>query len=142
MRLIIILHILSATIWTGGHLVLTLAFLPKAWKKNDFSIVESFETRYEKIGIPSLLLLIATGIYMTTIYAPDILSFDFSQHYTKHLFLKYLLIIFTLMLAVHARFFLIPKRSLKPLAIHILMITILSVLFVILGYSTRSGGIL
>ncbi|MCA6074389.1 CopD family protein [Fulvivirga sedimenti] len=142
MRLIIILHILSATIWTGGHLVLTMAFLPAAWKKNDFSVIESFESRYEKIGIPSLLILIATGIYMTTIYSPDILSFDFSRHYTKHLLLKYLLIIFTLMLAIHARFFLIPKRSIKPLALHILMITILSVLFVILGYSTRSGGIL
>ena len=33
----LIFHLLAATIWVGGHLVLALGFLPKALKNKDFS---------------------------------------------------------------------------------------------------------
>lgn len=141
-KAIVFLHILSATIWTGGHLILSLGFLPSALKNKDFSIIESFERRYERIGIPALLILVATGTYMTTYYAPNIFDFDWSDHYSRHIILKYTTLIVTVVLAIHARFSLIPKRNLKPLALHIIAVTLLAVFFVFLGYSTRSGGLL
>ena len=139
---IVFLHILAATIWTGGHLVLALGFLPRALKQRDFGIIEAFESGFEPIGLPALLILVLTGIYMTTVYAPGFFLLDWHDHYTRHLMMKYGTLLMTLGLAVHARFFLIPKRALRPLAVHIIAVTVLAVLFVLLGFSTRSGGIL
>ncbi len=142
LKSIIFLHILAATVWTGGHLILSIGFLPKALKNKDFQIIEWFESRFEPIGLPSLLILIVMGTYITTIYAPDFFQLSWQDHYTRHILLKYGLLILTLLLAVHARFFLIPKKALVPLAIHIIAVTVLSILFVLLGFSARSGGIL
>ncbi|MFL1011055.1 CopD family protein [Flavisericum labens] len=142
LKLVIFVHIICATIWTGGHLILSLSFLPKAIAKNDFTVIEQFESKYEPIGIPALLILLITGVYMATVYTPDFFQFDFHNHHTQHIFIKLVLLLTTVVLAVHARFFLIPKRELKPLAYHIILVTILSVLFVFVGFSTRIGGLL
>lgn len=142
LKLIIFIHIVAATIWTGGHLILSLTFLPKALSQNDFRIIETFESKYERIGIPSLLILVATGIYLATVYTENFWSFDFSIHFNKHIYIKLILLICTIALAIHARFFLIPKRALKPLSYHIILVTIVSVLFVFVGFSARTGGLL
>ncbi len=142
LKLVIFLHIVCATIWTGGHLILALTFLPKALKKNDFGIIEQFESKYERIGIPSLIILVITGIYMATIYTTNFFEFDFSNHQNKHIYIKFILLFCTIALAIHARFFLIPKQNLKPLAYHIALVTLLSVAFVFVGFSLRSGGLL
>lgn len=141
-KLVIFLHIICATIWTGGHLILTLTFLPKALKKKDFTIIEQFESKFERIGIPALLILVITGIYMATVYTTNFFAFDFSDHYNKHVYIKLILLLCTIALAVHARFVLIPKRDLKPLSYHIILVTLLSVVFVFVGFSVRSGGLL
>jgi putative copper export protein len=51
LKLIIFFHIICATIWAGGHIVLALGFLPQALKKNDFGIIEAFESKFEPIGL-------------------------------------------------------------------------------------------
>ncbi len=142
LKIVIFLHIICATIWTGGHLILTLGFLPKALAKNDFSIIEQFESKFERIGIPALILSLITGIYMAIIYTSNFFTFDFSDHHNKHLYIKLILLLCTIILAIHARFFLIPKRNLKPLSFHILLVTLLSVAFVFVGFSARSGGLI
>ena len=134
LKIIVFIHIISATIWVGGHLILTVSYLPNALKHNDFSLIEGYESRFERIGIPSLIILIVTGIYKITYYAPD--------HYTKHIVIKLILLLATILLAIHARLFLIPKRELKPLSYHILAITIIGIAFVFVGMSARMGGIL
>ena len=142
LKLVIFTHIIAATIWTGGHLILSISFLPKALKKNDFTIIEQFEEKFERIGIPALLILVISGIYMAIVYTTGFFEFDFSDHYTRHVVIKLVLLIFTIILAIHARFVLIPKRDLKPLSYHIILVTLLAVGFVFVGFSTRSGGIL
>lgn len=132
------MYILAATIWSGGHLILALRYLPKALKNNDFGIIQLFEP----IGLPSLLVLAATGIYFATQYSPDFFDFDFSSQYTKHIIIKLGLLLATVLLAMHARLVFIPKKALKPLAVHIIAVTVLSVLFVFVGFSSRSGGLL
>ena len=142
LKTIIFIHIICATIWTGGHLILTIGFLPKAFKKNDFSIIEQFESRFEPIGMSALVISVITGIYMATVYTTNFFSFDFSDHHNKHIYIKFILLLCTIALAIHARFVLIPKRDLKPLSYHILLVTILAVAFVFVGFSARSGGLL
>ncbi len=52
--------LLGATVWTGGHLVLAIGFLPGALKSGDASLLRSVEERFERVGIPALLLQIAS----------------------------------------------------------------------------------
>jgi len=141
-KAIIFIHILAAMVWTGGHLVLALCILPHALKKNDFSIIEQFEGRFERIGLPSLLVLVGTGIYMAFVYAPSFFDLDLGDHYTRHILYKLILLALTLALAINARLFLIPKKKLHTLAWHILAVTLIGVLFVFVGFSIRSGGVL
>ena len=51
-HILLILHLVAATIWVGGHLVLAIGYLPKALKHNDFSYIGNFEKTYEPIGMP------------------------------------------------------------------------------------------
>jgi len=55
-----------------------------------------------------------------------------------------LLLLITLLLALHARFGIIPKLSndnLSKLAYHIITVTVIAVLMVIVGVSFRFGGL-
>ena len=69
---IILFHIIAAAVWTGGHLVLAIGFLPKALKNQDPGIIDFFESSYERIGIPALFLQIITGFYLVHYYASDV----------------------------------------------------------------------
>ena len=44
---LLIIHIIAATIWVGGHLVLAIGFMPKSLKHKDFSYIANFEKTYE-----------------------------------------------------------------------------------------------
>lgn len=102
--LILVLHVLGATVWTGGHLVLALTVLPRALRERSIAELQRFEVGYERVGIPALVL--------------------------------------SVLLAVDARLRLIPRLTperLGALAWHIVPVTILSVLFVIVGVAFRAG---
>ncbi len=49
---ILFFHVLAATIWTGGHLVLSLAILPRVLSEKSHSDLLRFESSYERIGKP------------------------------------------------------------------------------------------
>ena len=42
-HILLVLHLIAATIWVGGHLVLAIGYLPKALKHRDFSYIGNFE---------------------------------------------------------------------------------------------------
>ena len=48
--LLLLLHILAATIWTGGHIVLSTIVLPRALRERSPEPLLQFERGYEKIG--------------------------------------------------------------------------------------------
>lgn len=138
--ILVFIHIVAATIWVGRHLILSIRFLPKALNKKDFSIIQNFEKAFEPIGLPSLLVSIITGVWLFIIRMPALANwFDFNEHLSRHFILKALLLLITIVLAIHARFFLIPKQKLKPLAIHIVIVTLIAVLFVMVGVSLRTA---
>ncbi|MEV3844375.1 hypothetical protein RI497_18285, partial [Aeromonas veronii] len=68
------LHILGATIWTGGHIILALIVLPKALKESSTKILLDFESVYERIGMPALITQIVTGIYLALNIESDVLN--------------------------------------------------------------------
>ncbi|MRI63558.1 copper resistance protein CopD [Ornithobacterium rhinotracheale] len=142
-KLILILHVLGAAIWVGGHLVLLLGYVPKAWKNKDCSLIEEFEEKYEPIGIPALIVQIITGIYMAFFYF-DYHFMSFSNGLERAANMKIILLLCIFALAIHARFFIIPKLNkdnLKPMIYHIIGINIISLLMLIIGVLFRFGGI-
>jgi putative copper export protein len=144
-NLSITLHVLAATIWAGGHLILVIGFLPKALKDKDPEVIKFFESRYERIGLPALLILVITGFFQAFRMMPNFFDwFTFSYFIPVNVTIKLLLLLITLGLAIHAKTRVIPKLSkdnLKPLAYHIISITIVGILMVIVGVSFRYGGI-
>jgi len=144
-RLFVLLHVLAATIWTGGHLVLALTVLPRALRARDPRIVQDFESGFERLGIPALLIQVATGLWLAWRMAPSVASwFSFDNSLTAHIGIKLLLLLATILLALHARLRLIPRltaATLPALAAHIVAVTFLSVLFVLVGVGLRTGGL-
>jgi hypothetical protein len=143
-KILILLHTLGATIWTGGHLILAVTLLPKALKNRDPDIIHRFEEHFEGFGLVALLLQVVTGLWLTFIYFPGLANFwAFDSFLSTYIAIKLGLLLGTLALAIHARFFIIPnltKETLNNLAYHIVGVTITAVLFVILGVGIRLGG--
>lgn len=144
-HLLLIIHLLSATIWVGGHLILCFRYLPLALKNKDPNVIREYEKQYEPIGIPALLLLVITGIIMAYDYNVTFSSwFTFSNNIEKVVSIKLILLFTTLVLALHARFFIIPKlevSSLRLMSIHIIILSIVAVTMLVFGSLVRVGGI-
>jgi len=137
---LILLHVLGATVWAGGHLILSIGFLPQALKQKDISIILNFESHYERIGIPALLIQVVTGISMALIYVPFSQWWNLSTTHHVYLWIKLGLLVSTMALGIHARFFILPRltvEKLSLLALHIILVTMLAVALVVTGLSFR-----
>ncbi len=143
MRHLLFLHLLGASVWVGGHLVLLFSVLPGALRRRDVQPVRQFEQLYERVGIPALLVQIVSGLWLASLWLPRGQWFDSSP--MAHLVhAKLVLLGFTALLGVHARLALIPKldaQRLPQLGLHIVLITLTAVAFVWVGSGFRFGGL-
>ena len=141
--LVLLLHILGATIWTGGHIVLSIVILPRVLKERSSQRLLDFESVYEKIGMPALIVQVITGLILAYRLIPDVSQwFDMSNPMSHPIVTKLLLLALTASFAVHARLRVIPVLSDKNLGVmawHIIPVTILSILFLVVGVSFRTG---
>lgn len=141
--LLLTLHLVAATIWTGGHIVLSVVILPRVLKQRSAQELIQFESVYEKIGMPALLIQIVTGLMLIYRMLPDVkLWFDPSIPLAQGIMIKLSLLTLTVLFALDARFRVIPKLSadnLWDMALHIIPVTIISILFVITGVAFRVG---
>jgi putative copper export protein len=144
-QIILIIHLLAASIWVGGHLFLVLRILPAAILQKDISILSDFRAKFGKIGMPSLFILVITGIQMAYDYNVTISKwFSFSSPIEKIVSIKLLLLFTSLVLAVHAQKYIFPKLTFErmlPAIIEIIVVTIIGVTMLILGSLVRIGGI-
>jgi len=140
---ILLLHILAATIWTGGHLVLATTVLPRALAARDPGILLAFESGFERVGMPALLIQIASGLWMAHAMLPDMRAwFSLSTPPAMLITFKLALLGITVITALDARFRIIPKLSaetLPAMARRVAIVTTVSVLFVVVGVSFRGG---
>ncbi len=145
-RILILVHVLAATVWVGGHLVLSLTILPRALRERDPAIIRQFEDGYERIGIPALVIQVLTGLLLAYHWAPDVASwFRPATLQASLIAAKLGLLALTVALAAHARLKIIPAldaKTLRPLAVHIIAVTTIGVLMVVLGVAIRTGWLL
>jgi len=144
-RLVLILHIIGATIWVGGHLVLSLAILPGALRSRNAVVVREFEARYERIGIPSLATQVVTGLVLAYYWTRTIDAFlpPLSVQ-AQFITAKLLLLLATVVIAAHARLRVIPtlhEGTLNTLAYHAFAVTTLGLALLVLGVGIRTGGL-
>ncbi len=142
---LLLLHFLGATIWTGGHLILALSILPTALRNSDVDTIRTFESRFERVGIPDLGIQIVTGVLLVLRYFPQghgLMQWD--NPVARLALIKLGLLALTAGLAIDARLRLIPRLdpdNLKALAWHIIPVTFISALFVYIGLRFRFGGL-
>lgn len=146
-QILLIVHILSATIWIGGHLILVLTVLPKALKEKHHSRILDFEKSFEPLGLSSLLFLVASGIAMALNYSlyPNT-WFHFNSPIERVVSLKLILLLTTVLFALSAKFVVIPRLrsgngSLNLMAFHIVSVTIIGMLMLMFGTFIRFGGL-
>jgi len=100
-------HLVSASIWVGGAIFLGVVLAPLL-KRMPFSTEERLELmiktgrRFNKIALPSLVILIVTGIYNSHL----VLQSPFSSSYGAFLITKIILVIALIVtFSVHIRVF-------------------------------------
>jgi putative copper resistance protein D len=102
------IHLIAAAIWVGGSLFIGIVFSPLL-KTMTSSVEERMQImirvgkRFNKIAVPSLIILMATGLYTSNalIANPDLLV---STSYGKFLIIKIILVIALIVTyAVHVR---------------------------------------
>jgi len=142
---LVIVHALAATVWTGGHLVLDLRVLPQALREQSAQRIRDFEELFEPLGLTALAIQVITGLWMGWIYLPGYRGlFQPGNPIGILIGSKLVLLAGTAALAVHARVRLIPQLSdnnLSGLAWHIRGITALAIAFVVVGGLIRVGGV-
>jgi hypothetical protein len=62
--LLVIVHALAATGWTGGHLVLDLGVLPRALREQSAAAIRSFEETFEPLGLTALAIQVISVLWM------------------------------------------------------------------------------
>lgn len=146
-HVLLIVHLIAATVWVGGHLLLVTSYVPRAIKLNDAQIILNFESLYERLGMGSLIVLVASGIAMAYVYGVSPGRwFRFESGIETVVSVKLSLLLATVLFAVSARFVAIPrlkagKSGLVPMTIHIIGVTTIGVAMVIFGSFIRFGGL-
>ena len=144
LTIILLLHILSATIWVGGYLMLSLSSLPKTLKNKSSENIAQLKTDYNKISIHILIFQLLTGLWLAYHFVPDISAwFSFKIIYSHLIVGKFSLLVITFLLAIYGRSKLLPKlneNNLMSITINIMVITILSISFVFIGMMFKTGG--
>ncbi|MFB5598005.1 MAG: CopD family protein [Nitrosopumilaceae archaeon] len=102
------IHLVSAAIWVGGSLFLGVVLAP-ILKKMSMSLEERLQImikvgrRFNRIAVPSLIILIATGLYSShqLLSNPNVLL---ATSYGSYLVIKIILVIALIItFAVHVR---------------------------------------
>ena len=147
-HLLLILHLICATIWIGGHLYLSICLLPKILRRKDVALLLSYEKSFEPLGMSALLLLVITGVWMALQYGVSISHwFSFSSPIERVVSVKLILLFITILFALSAQIRVLPKlrnnniRKLPEMAFHIIAVTIIGIVMLILGTFVRYGGI-
>ncbi|MCA8980266.1 MAG: copper resistance protein CopD [Planctomycetes bacterium] len=142
---LIVLHVLGACVWTGGHLYVALAVLPRAIRERDPELLRTTESTIERLAMPALFVQLMTGIEIARRHAGGFTRlFDVEDPIDHLVVTKLGLLVLTVVLAadVHLRRDRFEGAAwLRFMSWHIVLVTLISVAFVVLGVGFRMGEI-
>lgn len=144
---LLIIHLLAAAIWVGGHLYISVRIIPGCLRGRDPRELIRFEKGYEPLGMVSLALLVITGVWMALQLGITWNRwFTFSSPLERVVSVKLVLLIATALLAVSAQTRVIPGLLKSPgklfeMAAHVILVTLIGIAMLVLGTFVRYGGI-
>lgn len=146
-KIALILHLLGASIWVGGHFYLLIRLMPTFIRHDDVEGFLNFEKSYEPLGLTALVVQIITGIYMMAHILPIPLWTSNMGVLTELIHGKLTWLVLTIVTALHARFRVVKKlqagthqpNTLIIMGVHVLLICIWGMAFVINGAFFRWG---
>jgi putative copper export protein len=137
--LLLFLHLIGASIWVGGHLILVFVILPEARRNQSPEYLLRFEKMYERIGMPALFTqLITGGLLFAAMFPTGGFSYDHPLAYK--LYIKLGLLLITFAIAIHARFFVLKNLTVTKLPLmhkHVAAVTLVSLLFILAGINFK-----
>jgi len=143
-KLMVMLHVLGACVWIGGHLVLVVMVLPRALRTRDPAGVTDFEHRFGRLGLAAIVVQLATGLWLADRWIGGWSTLFSEPTPQGHLVLsKLTLLAVTLGLAGYAFHRVLPRieTRLRLFAVLAGVTTALGVLLLALGVGIRTGGL-
>lgn len=144
-RYLVMAHLLGASAWIGGHLVLLGVVLPGARRAGSVAGVLEFEHRFGRIGLLALVVQVASGALLATRWIDDWRTIFSAPTPAGHLIIaKIVLLALIMALARHATRRVLPALTATTLgrfAFHAWVVTALSVLLLVCGVGVRTGGL-
>jgi putative copper export protein len=142
-KILVMLHLLGAATWIGGHVVLVRVVLPTAMRRRDANPVVEFERGFGRIGLGAMVVQLATGLWLATIWLGGWQhAFDMTVPSAPLVLTKLALMGATLALAGRAHHTLVPRldgENLGPFAVHARIVLGLAVLLLVVGATVRLG---
>lgn len=145
LKILIVIHVFSAAVWTGGLLFISLGILPGAWRHHDASRLDAVLKPFNRIGHAAIFLQILTGFRLAMIHAPVSSWFTGTTPSLKLITIKFILLGFTLVLIILEHLVIRKQQEserMKLLGWNTLALTIIAILFVLTGLSFRFGILL
>ncbi|MBS1556679.1 MAG: CopD family protein [Bacteroidetes bacterium] len=140
MKWLLLVHVLGASVWVGGHLILLFTVVPRARKQQSIRPIMEFEESFSPLGLTSLALQVISGVWMALHYVSFSDWFDFSYSHQYYLWIKLSLLAATVAIAIRTKFSLLKQptdQDLPAVVFHIALVTMLAVGFVVTGISFR-----
>lgn len=126
--------------------MLALAVLPRVPRERSVQRLRDFESAYERLGLPAMVVQVATGGWLAQTGLPTAADWhNIDSPVTVLVWIKLALLAATVVTAAHARLVIIPRlteATLPAMARRIVFVTVLSVAFVVAGVGLRFGSIL
>jgi putative copper export protein len=145
-QLLVIVHLLGATVWVGGHLVLVLGVLPRALRAGDGAAVAAFEKSYGRVGLGAMVGQLVTGVWLADRWLGGWTHvFSDPTPSTHRVMIKLGLVFATLVVGGYAYHRVLPglasgPAGLRKFAVHAWTTTLLAVGLLVVGASIRLGG--
>lgn len=139
---LLVLHLIGASLWVGGHLILALGILPQALREGSAKRILDFEARFKMLGHSALAIQLITGIELARRLQPKMGAwFSFETPLDRTIFAKLVVLTLTLILAIHMKKKVMPGAGEDPkkLAMHIRVVTLLALLLLVFGASFKNG---
>jgi uncharacterized membrane protein len=140
----VILHLLGAAVWVGGHIVLLTMVLPAAIHEHRVEPLARFERGLGRLGLAALVVQLVTGLWLAHKWLGSWEALFESPTPRSHLILSKLVLLVLLVVVVGYRYHkLLPGLRPDRTGLYT-MLTVLAAAFAVMllmmGVGIRLGG--
>lgn len=143
-RALLILHGIAAAVWLGGLAVLVLGYLPEAWRTRDPRLLVDAIARFDRLGLPALIVAIITGCILAYHWLPEMaLWFNRELPHGAAILTKFSLLILALLIYAYQRARVLPTlgpERIPRLGLCLTLQLVLATLLLIAGSAFRFTG--